>query len=102
MAVDHNSTWAWAYYIWDKSAGGGCLTWYCIYKLYYRKNVVLPVVAFSFIRFIWEIISACTGITVNNEIAIAVLFLALVVVTGYLTLNEKSRPNIWLSKQLKI
>lgn len=101
-AIDHTTGWAWFYYIWDKTAGGGFLTWFCIYKLYYRKNVVLPIVVFTFIRFIWEIVSACTGVNVNNSIAIAVLFLVLVIVTGYLVLDEKGKASLWLTKHLKI
>lgn len=101
-AIEHSRPWALAYYLWDKSVGGGFMLWYCIHFLYSHKMITRPIVLFSLVRFIWELVSALTGISVNNSAIVAVLFLILSLVTGFLILKENSRPNLWLSKHLNI
>lgn len=85
--------WDWTYYLWDKSFGGGVAVWYAIYALS-RDRVAIPVLVFSIIRLIWEIISYFTGVSVNNTKYIAIGFVVLCVICLYQTYKECSRENL--------
>lgn len=83
--------WDWAYYLWDK--GFAVLVWYAIYRLS-KERVVIPVLVFSILRLIWEIISYFTGVSVNNTRAIAIGFVLLCAICLYQTYKECSRENL--------
>jgi hypothetical protein len=80
--------WSWLYYGWDKLFGCSALLWYVVLIHTKEKHLVKPVFVFSIIRFLWEIMSYFTGVTVSNEIAIAVLFILLIAVCLYLFIKD--------------
>lgn len=79
------------YYGWDKSFGGGFLLWLAVYSLTKDKHLVMPVLILSIMRFVWEIISYFTGITVINTQAIAILFSFSIVCCLFLFLKDLSK-----------
>lgn len=82
--------WVWAYYWWDKLFGASVFAWltiyFCLDKM--RKRIVLPLVLFLIVRFVWDIISYFTGVSVNNEWGVAALFLALIGVISYYAFKQ--------------
>lgn len=100
LAVDNIPAWRGSYYLWDKMCGGGWLLWYVIYINCKERQIVAPVLWFSVIRFIWEIVSLITGITVSNEWAIAIMFIILVALTGYVCLHPMGRIGKFLNKNV--
>jgi uncharacterized Tic20 family protein len=93
--------WDWGYYIWDKAAGGSVLVWWALMKSNnrYRKQIKM-VLMFSMLRFVWEVVSFFTGLSVNNVVAVSVLFIVIVTVISYLCLHENGRLSKFLSKYL--
>lgn len=92
--------WAWTYWIWEKGCSHSVLSIYIIYKLSHEKRLIAPVLAFTFIRFLWEIVSAFTGIYSNNQWVVAGLFMVLVVVIGYLCFRKESKLTNFLVKHI--
>ena len=81
FAAFHEPVWAIVYYLWDKSVGGSFIGWAVIYK--YAKDYrvyTAYTLLLATTRFVWEIISAITGLSVNNSWAISILFIATVLV----------------------
>ena len=92
----------WLYYLWDKSFGAGFFVWLTLYCNVYKsdRKIIAPIVFFSLIRFIWDIISSLTNVSVNNENVVAVLFILLLVPMYVLTLTKGNFLDKWLSKHL--
>lgn len=76
------------YYIWDK-AKDLLLVW-ALYSVVSNrlKWAVLPVLTFSFVRLLWQIISTLTGWDINNVKAAGFLFIGLALVCSFLFLKE--------------
>lgn len=89
----------WVYYIWDKGAGGSVISWYAIYYCTkkYRPQVA-AIFAFSFIRFVWDIISRLTEISAQNNGTVALLFVVLTIVTGYICFHPDNKFTKFLIK----
>lgn len=101
FAAFHQPVWAIVYYLWDKSVGGGFIGWAVIYK--YAKDYrvyTAYTLLLATIRFVWEIISAITGLSVNNSWAVSILFIATVLIISVFILRGDGRLNKWLSKHL--
>jgi len=81
----------WIYYCWAKF--DSVLMWIVVYELCRRdmRKIIFPVLIFSIIRFIWDIVSFFTGVSVNNSSAVGFLFMLLVTVIFYLYLKELIR-----------
>lgn len=92
----------WVYYLWDKSAGCGFLLWICLYKSvrFDNRKIVNPLVWFSILRFLLDVVGFIGGPTAASEPKIAVLFIALVVVFYVLTLRNGAIFDKWLTKVL--
>ncbi len=98
-AADFGTTgWDGAYFLWDTFCKGSVLCWWCLlrYGPYEVKKCVYPVLLFSIIRLLWEILSLCTGIHINDEMPVMVLFLIAISVFSYLAF----RPDGYLPKAL--
>jgi hypothetical protein len=92
----------WLYYWWATFCGGSFLSWTVIYVLMplpHRHNVA-SIVLFSAIRFLWDVISYFSGLSINNGQVVAFLFLILIVVMSVLTLKRGNFADRWLSKIL--
>lgn len=78
----------WAYYGWDK--GKDILLFLAILSLVKKKEQfpVKCMLGYSIIRFVWEIISYCTGLSIANNTGIGVLFLALLIIITILIIND--------------
>lgn len=72
-----NTNWYEYYYIWDKSKD--VLFLIGIYYLVPRwfRLAVVPVIIFSLVRLLWQIISTFTGLNINNTKVIGWLFVIL-------------------------
>lgn len=99
-----NKFWEAGYFYWDKSVGSGFLVWMVLYfsSSFDRKWIIRPVLIVSLFRFLWQVAAYINGWDINHEKWLALLFIVLSAAAGYLTLNENSRPNVWLSKHLNI
>lgn len=75
------------YYLWDK-----CKDLLLVSALYYCAGrlrwAVLPVVLFSIIRLLWQIVSTITGLDINNTKAVGILFIAMAFTCSFLTIKE--------------
>lgn len=82
-----NTGWHDVYYIWDK--GKDLLLFIGIYYLIPRsqRNIIVPIIWFSVIRFIWQIVSTLTGLNINNTEAVGWLFIGAAGVCSYLMLK---------------
>lgn len=90
--------WDIAYFGWDKVADCGILFWWFLYSIPQYKRIVKWLFVFSIIRFIFDVQYVFTGISVNNEVLVAFLFLILIIIVGVLTLREGARADRVLSK----
>lgn len=79
-----------AYFIWDKTFGGSLMMWLSLYMVCAAtdRKAIAPVLFFSIIRVIWEIVVVTLGIGVNNSTGICILFVILIVVIYVLTLKK--------------
>lgn len=100
FAVFTNTAWENTYYIWDSLFGQGVLSWYLIYKLSNKRELVAPMIALSIFLFIWEFVSMFTGLYVNNSIAVASFFLLAIGATGYYLFHPKSPVVQFLIKNI--
>ena len=99
MAIFGTPIWDYAYYMWDKTVGAGFLVWYLIYKSVAKdRKIVAPIMWFSFIRFVWEVVSLSFSIHINNKWVISLLFIILIFITGYLCFRADSRMAKFLNK----
>lgn len=75
--------WVRSYYLWDKICW--LLAWLAIYNILHpsQRKIVLPLLYFLIVRILWEFVTWKTGLSVNNSIAVAVLFLVLLLVTAF-------------------
>lgn len=94
--------WKWLYFGWSKVSDCGLIMWSFLFFHFKGevKKVIRPLFLFSILRFFGDAQSWFTGIGVNNDFVIAVLFLVLSVVTGYLILRPNSKLNVFLSEHL--
>lgn len=78
------------YYIWDKSFGGGFVSWLCIYLFSKEecKYLLAPVVFFSFIRLSFEVIGFFFDISPDNDYRVALLFISLIFFVLCLFVNK--------------
>lgn len=92
----------WVYYMWDKSTGAGFLIWVCLYKSvrFDSRKLIAPVVFFSFIRFLFDVVGFFGGPTASSEYRVAILFVFLVAVFYVLTLTSGNIFDKWLRKLL--
>ena len=79
--------WQELYYIWSK-----CLHLVLFWGIHQivpreKKKIVFPVLIFSIIRFLWQVIVSITGWDINDARAVAILFTLLSIVCSYLTLK---------------
>lgn len=83
-----NTGWYEYYYLWDK--GKDFIMFIVLYQPENRKMkaAILPVVIFSIIRFLWQLISSVTGLDINIPIITDYLFILLASVCSYLMLKE--------------
>ena len=85
---DELQGWASAYYCWDK---GKDFIW--ITLLYHtlsegKRNRLYPIVLFSFLRFLWELIATIFNVGMNFPYFVDWLFYALLVFTITLTIKD--------------
>lgn len=92
LSVDY---WAEAYYIWDKAKDVFFIA--AIHQIV-RARAVYWILLFSIIRLIWEIFSSITGVSINNEKAVAVLFLILAIICLVILLSESIK---WRKQNLR-
>lgn len=104
FAVFDTRAWNIAYFGWCKASDAGLLIWAAFYYTLKspHRNIVRWLYVFSIFRFIGDVQSFFTGVGVNNEILVAILFLILISVTTYLTLYNDSKPSKWLAKHLNL
>lgn len=90
--------WVLAYQWWDKVVGASIFTWLAVYGCLNKVNrkFIIPLIVFSSIRFIWDVVSHFTGINVNNTWGVAALFLVLIGVTSYYLFKEFRKLNRYL------
>lgn len=93
-----------SFFLWQSISEAGLLVWMTIYSIgsKFVRNKVKWVLLFSALKFIWEIVSLCTGITINNSWAVMVVFCLLVAIVAYFTFWQKNKANVWLSRELNI
>lgn len=90
--------WDNAFFIWEAVAQSSLMCWLslffcCDVKI---KKKVFPVLIFSGVKLLWEIVSAWTGIDINSEKIVMALFLMAISITTYLAF----RPAGYLPKSL--
>lgn len=90
----------WVYYMWDKSVSAGFFIWLLLYKTvrFDNRKLVAPIVFFSLIRLIFDVVGFFGGPTASNEYRVAALFCFLLTVFYVLTLRRNNIFNKWLSK----
>lgn len=103
-ALFGTKAWDIAYFAWAKVADCGILAWSVIYfnSEGVRKRMVQPLFIFSFVRLAADIQSYFTGVGVNNEFAVALIFLILIVVTGVLVFMRGTATPNFFNKHLNI
>lgn len=92
----------WVYYMWDKSVSAGFFLWLCLYmnvRIDDRK-IIAPIVFFSLVRLLFDIVGFFGGPTATNEHRVAILFVILLLVFYVLTLTGSNIFHKWLSKLL--
>lgn len=98
-------TYAWdvAYFGWNKLFDCGFMFWMSLYLILKEERKVLKwLVRFAGIRFIWDTQSFYTGIGINNEFWMAVLFLILLSITAYFCFLPTGKAATFLSKHLNL
>lgn len=78
----------WHYYWWDKSVGGSVILWLLVLLHSKDKGLILPVFIFACVRFIFDVQSKYTGITVQNTTYLAISFIVFSFWMGIVTLNR--------------
>lgn len=84
------------YHLWVKFTD--LMVWVSFYNILKgeTRNLVRWLMLFSAIRFLWEPVSYFTGLSVNNQWAVAALFLALIGVISYLSFREFKKISKYL------
>lgn len=97
-----NVVWCDVYYVWQSIAHGGVCAWIVIYDIGNSgvRNKVRWVLVFSIIMSIWDIARMFTGVDVNTHWAVMAVFLMIVGITAYLTLQTNGKHSKWLGKRL--
>ena len=92
------------FFLWQSISEAGLLVWTALYSIGNRfvRNKVKWVMLLSGLKFAWEIISLCTGVTINNSFAVMVLFSLITILVAYFTFWQKNKANVWLSRELNI
>ena len=83
------NNWSHTYYIWSKANDMLLAVTILFRPKQYR--IIIPVIFFMGIRFVWEIISIITGVSVNNTKAIGILFIILSCVCLLIIIKEAIR-----------
>lgn len=99
-----SEVWVRVWAIWQNAAYGSCLAWASLFYALKGKEreVVRWLFYYSAVLFIWEIASFWTGLSIDNEYAVAIVFGILAVMVGYLSLYSDSSINKKLKKSLNI
>ena len=94
--------WNWLYYWWEKIFGSGIVVWLVVWFNCSSKdrNIVAPVIFFSFIRIVWDIVSFFFGVHINAPVPIAILFIIMIAICYVLTLSKDNFANKWLTRIL--
>lgn len=102
LGLVHLYYWQTLYFLWDKSVGAGFLIFLVLLKYVPTgyKWIIRPVLILSAVRFIWQLIIYFTKWDVNNQWWLALFFVCLSGMTGWLIFHPKNRVNIFLSKHL--
>lgn len=74
------------YFLWDK--GKDFLLFITIWKAGNDRRYVKPLVIFTGLRLLWELISIKTGWNISNTKAVGILFMALLLVAGWVTIKD--------------
>jgi hypothetical protein len=82
-----NTGWHDVYYLWDK--GKDLVLFLGVYHILPlpNKKFIVPVLWFSLIRFVWQIISTLTGLNINNTEVVGWLFIIAAGTCSYLMLK---------------
>lgn len=103
FAIFNTPAWGIVYFSWSKVADCGFLFWLALfYILPKERSVIKWLLYFSVVRLVWDFQSFFTGLGVNNESWMAILFLMLLILTCYLCLKPEGKAAQFLSKYLKI
>lgn len=96
--------WDISYFGWAKVFDCGLLMWGFLYHSGSQpiRKLVKWLYFFAYVRFAADIYSFFTGDNVNNDRAIAILFLCLIFTASVLLLRDNGKPSSWLSKHLKV
>lgn len=96
--------WKISYFAWAKIFDAGLLMWAVLYYSSSQpvKKVVRWLYLFAFIRLAADVQSWITGIGVNNELVVAIIFVVLITLTGYLCLLPDGKAAKFLSKHLNL
>lgn len=81
---NYSESWGRAYGLWDKSKD--LLLVYLLFKQY--KKIWKPLLIFAGIRLVWDCISWWSGVAINNNIAVGILFLIYISYVSYKTLHN--------------
>lgn len=86
-AIFDMNIWAEMYYVWDKSKDVFLLMalWKCLRKL---RSSILPLLIFSIIRLVWDLIAYCINENINNELIVNNLFGVCLVVYLVMIIKE--------------
>jgi hypothetical protein len=89
-AVDPTGAWFDSYFIWQSLFDGSVFAWIVTYNYVPKreKKIVRWPMYLSVILFVWEIVSAVTGININNHIAVFVFYLLVIGVITYLVIRD--------------
>lgn len=102
QGIDLIPFWEKSFFLWQSVCEGSLLAWVTIYYVgdYYVKKKVYWIMWFAVVKLLWEVLSLVFNIHINDDKAIAIIFLLLIAVASYLTLRKEATPNKWLSKYL--
>jgi hypothetical protein len=96
--------WDMSYFGWAKIFDVGLLMWA---YLYFNGSTSMRKLAkwlyyFAVLRFVFDIQTFFTGVGVNNEPFVAILFVCLIVLASILLIRDNGKPTKWISKRLNI
>lgn len=96
--------WDNSFFIWQSISECGWLVWLAIFDIgnKFVKEKVKWVLIFSSLKFLWEIISLITKVSINDSTAVTFTFVSIVILMSYLTFWQQNKANKWLSKHLNI